>query len=416
MAWLQKKLTTVYLDGQGSRVPKGTPGAEKKQIESDKWYGCWKEGGRKVMVPLATDKQAAQVMLTDLIRQKERGEARLINPFKEHLERPLVGHVKDYLAEVRSTTSSEDHQNEVARILGVFMRDSGAVILKDVTADRVSTYLSKLKSGPTTRNMHRRILGTFLNWLEGVKRIERNPITRLSVRVAKKGKERQRRALNAEEIQALLQAALDYPLRSASVNRGGRNAKKKPAERPAKLKPATVARLQQRGRERWLMYRLAVLTGLRRAELSRLRVAHFDLDRQPFAQINFPGHLAKNHKPARILLVPSLAADLGQWVADTNKRPGDLLLSVPSRSNLAKLHKAHLALAGIPYADAEGRYADFHSLRKAANVLLRKAGIPPKERQLFLRHGKLELTTETYDDELATVIHDVVKALANTKL
>jgi integrase len=368
------------------------------------------------MVPLATDKQAAQAMLTDLIRQKERGEARLISPFKEHLERPLAGHVKDYLAVVQSTTTSEEHQTEVSRILGVFMRDSGARILRDVTPDRVSTYLSKLSSGPTTRNMHRRILVAFLNWLEGVKRIERNPITPLSVRLAKKGKRRKRRALSADEIYALLQVVKDYPVSSASVNRGGRNAKKKPVERPAKLKPQTIARLRERGRERWLMYRLAVLTALRRKELSRLRVSYLDLDHQPFAQINLPGHLSKNHKPARILLVPSLAADLRQWIADTGKKPGDSLLSVPSRSNLAKLHKAHLALAGIPYADGAGRYADFHSLRMSANVVLRKAGIPPKERQLFMRHSKLELTTETYDDELATAMYDVVRALEKTNL
>jgi hypothetical protein len=52
----------------------------------------------------------------------------------------------------------------------------------------------------------------------------------------------------------------------------------------------------------------------------------------------------------------------------------------------------------------------------SANVVLRKAGIPPKERQLFMRHSKLELTTETYDDELATAMYDVVKALEKTNL
>jgi hypothetical protein len=56
MAWLQRKLTTVYVDGNGTRVPKGTPGTIKQQIESEKWYGCWKDGKNKVMVPLATDK------------------------------------------------------------------------------------------------------------------------------------------------------------------------------------------------------------------------------------------------------------------------------------------------------------------------------------------------------------------------
>lgn len=347
-------------------------------------------------------------MLANLIRQKERGEAGLVNPHKEHLDKPLADHVADYLAVVRTTTRSEQHQKETARILNLFVRDSGAGRLRDVTADRVTSYLSRLKSGPTTRNMHRRIIVMLCNWLEGVGRIDRNPITQRSVKPAKKGKKRERRALTADEIATLLQAVRNYPVKSASINRGGRNAKKK----PAKLKPATLVRLQQRGRERALLYRLAVLTGLRRGELSRLRVHHLELDRQPFARVNLPAHLTKNGKPARIMLVPSLAADLRQWIADTGKGSSD---AVPNRCNLSKMHKAHLALAGIPY-EVDGRYADFHSLRMSANVVLRKAGIPAKERQLFLRHGKLELTTETYDHDAATEMAEVVKALDNTNL
>ncbi len=410
MASLQKIIVTRYLDRQGKQVPKGTKGARKVKEESAKWYCCYREGKRQVRIPLATDKAASQALMADLLRQKERGRAGLICPFKEHLDKPVADHVADYLAVVRSTTRSEQHQTEVARILGLFAKDSGAVTLRDVTADRVSGYLSRLTSGPTTRNMHRRILVMFLNYLEGVGRIDRNPVTKRSVRPAKKGKRRERRALTGDEILRLLEAVRDYPVKSASVNRGGRNAKKKPGERPAKLKPETVARLQRRGRERWLMYRLAVLTGLRRGELSRLRCSHLDLDRKPFARLNLPAHLTKNGKPARILLVPSLADDLRQWIADMGKKPSDPVVTVPGRCNLAKLHKAHLALAGIPY-ETDGRYADFHSLRMSANVVLRKAGIPAKERQLFLRHGKQELTTETYDDESATEMAEVVKAL-----
>jgi hypothetical protein len=111
------------------------------------------------------------------------------------------------------------------------------------------------------------------------------------------------------------------------------------------------------------------------------------------------------------LLVSSLADELKAWIADTNRKPGYRLLYVPCKSNLAKLHKAHLAMAGIPYKDERGRYADFHSMRMTASVLLRHGGIEPKERQLFMRHGKLELTTETYDDDKLTAMDDVVRVL-----
>ncbi|OAI45932.1 hypothetical protein AYO44_12300 [Planctomycetaceae bacterium SCGC AG-212-F19] len=416
MAWLQKKVITRYLDRSGNRVTKNTKGARRVSEESDKWYGCWKEGKRKVMIPLATDKTAAQTLLADLLRKKERGEARLLDPFKEHLDRPLSEHIGNYLAVVRTTTRSEQYHQESARVLSLFVRKSSMKLLREVTADRVAAYLSKLTSGPATRNHHRTAIVQFMNWLESVRRIDRSPINKKSVRPAKKGKRRERRALPAEDIAKLLQAVRDYPVQSASVNRGGRNAKKSPQARPCKLRPETATRLRHRGRDRWLMYRLAVLCGLRRGELSRLKVAHLELERQPFAMLNMPGHLTKNGKPARILLVPSLAGDLRQWIIDTGKRPTDPVVTVPNRHNLIKLHKTHLALAGITYIDPEGRCADFHSLRMSANVVLRKAGIPAKERQLFLRHGTLALTTETYDDDAATEMADVVQALTDAKL
>ena len=38
-----QKITYVYwLDAEGKRVKKGTPGAKKHTELSRKWYGCWK--------------------------------------------------------------------------------------------------------------------------------------------------------------------------------------------------------------------------------------------------------------------------------------------------------------------------------------------------------------------------------------
>src|SRR5262249_5439448 len=162
-----------------------------------------------------SDFQVSQVMLPDLIRKRERGEALLIDPFKEHLDRPLAEHVADYLAVVRSTTRCETHHKEAARILNLFMKSSKCARLRDVTPDHVTSHLSDLTSGPTTRNMHRRMLVMFINHMEERGRIERNPIARKSVKPAKKGKRRERRAMNAEEIQKLLQAVRDYPLAMA---------------------------------------------------------------------------------------------------------------------------------------------------------------------------------------------------------
>lgn len=418
MANMQKITYTYWTDRNGKRVKAGTKGAKKVTEESAKWYAVWREGGRHVKRPLSTDKESSQAMMADLLRAKARGEAGLVDPYKEHLDRAVTDHIEDYLAVVTSNSRSVEYHREMRRILTHFVDNSGVRVLREVTADKVSSYLAKMKTGPTTKNYHRRLIVQFMGHMEAIRRIPFNPITAKSVKTAdtKKGKKRKRWAMNADQIQRLLVAVREYPVKAASVNKGGRFAKQRPAERQAKLKPETLAKLEHRGRERWLMYRLALYTGLRRIELSRLRVHHLELDRKPYARIDLPGHLTKNGKDAKILLVPYLAEDLRQWIQDTGKGPNDPVVYVPCKGNISKLHRAHMKLAGIQYKDDQGRFADFHSLRTAANVLLRQAGIPAKERQLFMRHGKLELTTETYDDEDATQMNDVVKALENTRL
>jgi integrase len=243
--------------------------------------------------------------------------------------------------------------------------------------------MAGMTAGPTTRNSHRRIV----------------------VRFAK----RQRRALTAEEAKQLLDTVRRRPLEAARRNRGGRGGKKPRVENPADLSPETVAKLKRRGRERRLLYRLALTTGLRRGELAALKVTH--LDRQRWPCLNLPPEFTKNRKGGRLLLTRDLTDELRRWVADTGKRPRDPVVYVPSLGNLSCIHRAQLKAAGIDHKDAEGRVADFHSLRKTANVLPRLAGVPLKERQLFLRHGKAQLTDEVYEDANWSSLEAIAKEM-----
>ena len=90
MASLQKITFIFWHDAEGKRVPAGTPGAKKHVEESSKWYACWREGKRQRRVPLCTDKEAAQAMMTDLMRTKDRAKAGLIDPRHVHEDRNLI--------------------------------------------------------------------------------------------------------------------------------------------------------------------------------------------------------------------------------------------------------------------------------------------------------------------------------------
>jgi integrase len=76
----------------------------------------------------------------------------------------------------------------------------------------------------------------------------------------------------AELIQ-LLDIARRRPLQDAQTVRRG----KRKGEAYSKLHPATIARLKWIGRERALIYKMLVLTGLRKNELASLTVGQLDI-------------------------------------------------------------------------------------------------------------------------------------------
>jgi hypothetical protein len=99
MAHLVRQQQTRYVDRQGKRVPKGTPGAKTVKEKSSKWYGCGIPGQGKKRVPLAADKEAAQRMLNELVKAAERGEARI--PNREAGRLSLKDHISAFEHDLR---------------------------------------------------------------------------------------------------------------------------------------------------------------------------------------------------------------------------------------------------------------------------------------------------------------------------
>ena len=117
MASLVKIWITRYVDKEGRRVPKGTPGAKKVKERSTVWYGQYKEAGKWKREPLFTDKPASNVRLAELVKAEERGEAGLVNPHKEAMQRDIDGHVEDYLTHLRTEGANPKHLSERERLV-----------------------------------------------------------------------------------------------------------------------------------------------------------------------------------------------------------------------------------------------------------------------------------------------------------
>jgi integrase len=419
MASLVKIWITRYIDKEGRRVPKGTPGAKKVKERSSVWYGQYKDGGKYKRVPLFTDKTASSVRLAELVKGVERGEVGLINPLKGALGQDIDVHVQDYMTHLRTEGANPKHLSERERLLRAVLNDCGIKTLAELTADKINVFIANLQKKPTknnnldpgpasarTKDTYRGAVHAFAQWCVETRpqRLKENPV---SATAKPKGEAvHNRRAETVENLQQLLQVAAERPLLEAlTVRKGPRK-----GERYAGVRPEVRERLLQEGRERRLLYLTAILTGMRQGELSRLLVRHLRLTGSEPAVYVAPRHNAKNKTAIWLPLLPDHAAQLAAWVKDTGKGPDDAVLYVPEKPN--KIFRRDLKAAGIDYRDkATGEYFDFHALRHCTATYLNAAGVAPSVVMLFMRHQTMKLSLVTYNDPRMTDARRALTAL-----
>ena len=140
--------------------------------------------------------------------------------------------------------------------------------------------------------------------------------------------------------------------------------------------------------------------GLRRGEAKAMKVYDLKLDGPaPFVRLaafdpSTGDQEVKNGDDLILPVVANLAAELRQWVADTGKQPADPVFAVPT----LRTFKKDMKRAGVPYKDARGKTADFHSLRRSTGTMLAVANVPAKEAQSYMRHSDIRLTLQVYAD------------------
>src|SRR5262249_15491359 len=125
----------------------------------------------------------------------------------------------------------------------------------------------------------------------------------------------QRRAMTEDELRRLLAVARERPLLDAlTVRKGPRK-----GERYAKVRAEVRDHLALLGRERALIYKTLVLTGLRKGELASLTVAQLHLD-GPVPCATLDAADEKNQEGNDIPFRDDLAADLRGWLTDKLRR------------------------------------------------------------------------------------------------
>jgi integrase len=146
------------------------------------------------------------------------------------------------------------------------------------------------------------------------------------------------------------------------------------------------------GEDRYWLYRVAVSTGFRAAELQSLTPSAFKL-RQAVPEIWVEGAYTKNGDKAEQPIRPELAAELAKWLRGMPKDepiwPGGWYRKA------AEMMRVDLEAAKIAYRSADG-VLDFHALRHSYISSLVRAGVQPKTAQILARHSTIDLTMQVY--------------------
>jgi integrase len=405
-------------------------GAVRITIKAATYTACYRDGQNAVreVSTGCSEREAAQSVLNELVRRAELVKAKVLTPIEDAIADyqaiPLKEHFAKYLDSLRIKSVSAMRMDNMESQFERLCRECRFTYLADLRADLLVSWLKEQQiagMSAATRNGYRETLVMFCNWCAAGSspRLTSNPFKIVPKADVKADPRRKRRSMTEAELIRLLEVARRRPLEEARTIRRG----KRKGQQAANLDSLTVEKLERLGRERALIYKTLVLTGLRKGELASLTVGQLHLDHNPpYAELLAGDE--KNREGSSIPLRSDLADDLRNWIANRQATtvatikmgqtsPRELanspLFTVPD--GLVKILDRDLAMAGIAKRDDRGRSLDVHALRTSFGTLLSVGGVAPKVAQIAMRHSDIGLTMQTYTDTRLFDLHGALDAL-----
>ncbi len=397
------------------RVTTGDDDAPRLLVESTAYTAKYRDhNGRLVKRSTGCrDEANARRRLSEWESEVERVRAGVLSPadadMSQHTRTPLESHFTAFDTRQQARGTDPKYRENTLRALRTVAAECSFAILADVKPEPVERWLvARTEAGASarTRNLARESWLVFLNWCIETGRLATNPLTGLSKANVKADPRRQRRPLAEDELDRLLAVAVTRPTTAKlAINRG-----KRKGQAGAKLSDSTRAALERSGRERALLYKALVLTGLRKGELASISVGQVRLDGDP-PHFTLAAADEKARRGALVPLRDDLACDLREWLAlrltearDNARREGKPvpealpaetpLFSVPL--HLVRNLRKDLVAAGIPVRDGNGCVVDVHALRHTFGTMLARGGVASRVTQELMRHSDPRLTANVY--------------------
>jgi len=338
--------------------------------QSPYWYIDYKTAdGTRKRIRGFKDKIATAQLAANLEREAELAQAGIIDRYKKHRKTALVKHLEDFKVSLINKGTTEKHACLVYNRAKAVIDNCRFVYISDVSASKVQRYLAeRRRDGLSIRssNFYLQATKQLLNWMIANSRTSENPLAYLKGQNPKKDIRHERRALTLDEANKLLTATLHGPKHHNMT-----------------------------GKERYLLFVMAIYTGYRAGELSSMKWHSLDLTEGSPSATVFAGY-AKNGKETTLPLQREVANLFRQYFVAGNFSQNDKVFPKFNKGKGAAMLKRDLEAVGIPYQDHAWRYADFHGLRHTFTSVLDKAELTLKERQTLLRHSTITLTMDVY--------------------
>ncbi|MFW5690761.1 MAG: tyrosine-type recombinase/integrase [Planctomycetota bacterium] len=364
--------------------------------------------GRRMSVPGFTSRRASEELgrkLERLVAAKVAGEALspdmaawvdslpmkllgrlikvgLIDAARMSRAKTLDAHIDDWGDSLKAKANTAKDTSLKTRRVRKLLVEAKIMVITDISVGTIVGVLAKLRDGGLARqtsNHYLQAIKQFTKWACREGRLSGNPLEHVAGLNVRVDQRRARRALTPAECRRLIDAAEREPERYGMA-----------------------------GPERSLLYRLALETGLRAAELRSLTRADFDLGpRQPSVTVRAGN--AKNRREDILPLKAETASMLTKHLV--SRLPTAPAFNMPDSTRTARMLRKDLSAAGIPYQDAAGRYADFHALRHTFVTALATSGVLPKVAQTLARHSDIHLTLDRYAHVLGEQQVDAINSL-----
>lgn len=391
MANLYKRTVTVVDPATGVR----------RKTKSKKWWGRYRDENKvDRRVPLATDKAAALVMLSRLVRAAERRAAGILDEIDVHRTTKIIHHISDFERVLASRSTSSAYVAGTISRLRKIITGCAVRVVDDITAIQVLKFLEDLRrsgKGVTTCNHYLRVIKMFTRWLVCDGRATKDRVGQLRQANAQIDRRRRRRPLSLAELERLVAAAAAGP---------------------------RVEGLS--GTDRAILYLLAAYTGLRRGEIASLTPVSFDLSGEP-PTVSVEAAYSKRRRNDVVPLRRDLAAMVSDWLAARGQLSSAKLFPT-GLARTAEMLRWDMYCARLQWIgrsitpeerdlreqsdflvpkQADHRLVDFHSLRVTFVTNLARLRVPVRTIQALARHSTISLTMNVYafsdlsDQELA---------------